>query len=468
MGNMPFYLVLVQSFPESVILLYLGLGLMGIKLDWRRVLLISLIIALISYAIHLSPLPPGISILIQLFLLVVLLSMLGRIAFTSASLIGVLGLIVLSFFEIVFIALITAITGISITQVMNDPWLRVVSPLPEFVILGLIAFWLNKYRDRVIRWSRKRYPQTAYIIWKSEIIFLLLLSVGLIAFGFYYENYVLEVEPSSSPFISNAMYFVIFAVIAVSLLLAQKLYFVQKQGRLMEAQRLHIENLQEMIQVIKGQRHDFINHIQVIYGFLSMQEADKAREYLKQLYRDVQISGDVLQLGIPALSAMLLVKMGAAEGKNISLNIEIETSLTELKVPSQDIVAVAGNLINNALEAVEDMEPENRTVKLRVCTESGFHIIQVHNPGYIPEDIQNRLFEPGFSTRPSDRERGIGLSSVKYLVEKYQGQVQVDSSPDGGTCFSVRYPQSRERRKRNEHSRLGSSLGGRVGQGIGQ
>lgn len=236
----------------------------------------------------------------------------------------------------------------------------------------------------------------------------------------------------------------------------------------MEAQKLHIETLQEMIQVIKGQRHDFINHIQVIYGFLSMQEGDEARDYVKQLYQDVQISGDVLQLGIPALSAMLLVKMGAAEGKSISFNIEIETSLADLRVPSSDIVAVTGNLINNALEAVEDMELENRIVKLHVYAESGFHIIQVHNPGCIPAEIHNRLFEPGFSTKVSERERGIGLSSVKYLVEKHHGQVQVHSTPDEGTCFTLRYPQSQEKRKRKEHSRPGSSIGGGFDQGIAQ
>ncbi|MDD3853928.1 MAG: Spo0B domain-containing protein [Syntrophomonadaceae bacterium] len=468
MERLPFYLVLVQSFPETVILVYLGLGVTGLKLDWRRILLVSLLITLASYLIRPSPLPAGISILIQLLLLVGLLSILGRLSFARASLVGVLGLVVLSFFEITFNALITAITGISITQVMNDPWMHLLFPLPEFAVLGLIAFLLNKYREPVLEWSRKQYPRITHVLWKSEIAFLLLLSVILIAFGFYYENYIGEAQPLSSPFISNAMYCVIFAVIAVSLLLVQELYFVQKQNRLVEAQRLHIENLQEMMQVIKGQRHDFINHIQVIYGFLSIQEGDKAREYVKQLYQDVQISGDVLQLGIPALSAMLLVKMGAAEGKNISLNIEIETSLADLRVPSSDVVAVAGNLINNALEAVEDMDPENRTVKLGVYTESGFHVIQVHNPGYIPEEIQNRIFEAGFSTRESDRERGIGLPSVKYLVEKYQGRVTVNSHPDEGTCFTVYYPQSRERRKRNEHSRFGSSLGSRAGQGIGQ
>lgn len=225
MGGLPFYLVLLQSFPETVILIYLGLGVTGLKLDWRRILLVSLLIALSSYIIHMTPLPAGINILIQLLLLVGLLSILGRLSFAHASLVGVLGLVVLSFFEITVIALITAITGIPITQVMNDPWMRLFFPLPEFAVLGLIAFLLNKYRERVIAWSRNQYPHITNVLWKSQIALLLLLSVILISFGFYYENYIGETQPLASSFISNAMYYVIFTVIAVSLLLISKIIF---------------------------------------------------------------------------------------------------------------------------------------------------------------------------------------------------------------------------------------------------
>lgn len=444
METMPFYLVIIQSFPETLILIYLGLALTGLKADWKRILVVALLTALASYIIRSFSIPAGINIIIQLLILIMLLSPLAQISVYKAALASITGLILLSFIEIVCNALITAVTGISIWQALNDPWLRIIFPLPQFLILVLVVLLINRYRTSVVAWSQKNYTQFAPVIWKSEIGLLLFSAVILIAFGFYYETNLSQFQHPYAMFMSNTMYFIIFSVITLSLLLVQKLVFVQKQSRLMQAQRLHIDNLQEMMQVIKGQRHDFINHIQVVYGLLNLNEIDKARNYISKLYKDVQVSGDILHLGIPELSALLLVKTGAATGKGISLRIDIETSLASLGISSLDLVAVVGNLINNALEAVENMEAD-REVTLRIFTESGFYVIQVHNSGSIPADIHVRLFEPGFSTKGSD-ERGIGLASVKYLVEKYHGKVVVESDPNRGTCFTVYYPKMRERR----------------------
>lgn len=444
METMPFYLVIIQSFPETLILIYLGLALTGLKADWKRIMLVAFLTALASYLIRTSALPAGMNIIIQLPILVLLLSILGRLSFSKATVACVLGLILLSFFEIIFNALMTAVTGVSVWQVTDEPWLRIIFPIPEFISLTLIAVLINKYRGRLIAWHKERYTHLSPMIWKGEVGLLLLFIIGMIAFGFYYETNLSQFQHPYAMFMSNTMYFIIFSVITLSLLLVQKLVFVQKQSRLMQAQRLHIDNLQEMMQVIKGQRHDFINHIQVVYGLLNLDEIDKARNYISKLYKDVQVSGDILHLGIPELSALLLVKTGAATGKGITLRIDIETSLASLRISSLDLVAVVGNLINNALEAVENMEAD-REVTLRILTESGFYVIQVHNSGSIPADIHTRLFEPGFSTKGSD-ERGIGLASVKYLVEKYHGKVVVDSDPNRGTCFTVYYPKLRERR----------------------
>lgn len=447
MEIMPFYLVLVQSFPETVILIYLGLGLTGLKADWQRILMVALITALVSYIIRSSAVPAGLNIIIQLPILVILLSILGRISFPKATMSCILGLILLSFFEILFNAMITAFTGISVWQVTDNPWLRIIFPLPEFISLTLIAVLIHKYRDRLAAWYMERHTKLFPVIWKGEVGLLLLYVVGLIAFGFYCETNLNRYQHPSAALMSNTMYFVIFSVITLSLLLVQKLVFMQKQSRLMKAQRLHIDNLQEMMQVIKGQRHDFINHVQVVYGLLNLNELDEARNYISRLYRDVQVSGDILHLDIPELSALLLVKKGAATGKGISLNIDIETSLASLRVSALDLVAVVGNLVNNAMEAVENMEPTDKGVKLHIFTEPGSYVIQVHNSGTIPAEMQDRLFESGFSTKGNSDERGIGLASVKYLVEKYNGKVVLASDTVNGTCFTVYYPKLKERRR---------------------
>lgn len=467
LDNTPFFLVIFQSLIEAVILISLGLALLGFKQNYKRVVLAGFLAALASYFIK-PNLPPGLNIPIQLVIQTSLLSSICRLSLVNASLVCVLGLVTLSFFEICFNFLMQNITGLTIWEVMKDPWLRFLFPLPEFITLGFLVVLINRYRKRIVDWSKAQYPNIISVVWKIQLVVLFVLAVMLIAFGFYYENYLQKNELLSKMFLVNSMYFVVFAAVVLSLLLSQKLLSMERQKKLMQAQQLHIDNLQEMMQVIKAQRHDFVNHIQVVYGLLTLHQVEQAQEYISRLYHDVQVSGDILQLGVPELSALLLVKMGAATGKEISLNIQVETSLTGIGVSSQDLVAVVGNLVNNALEAVEQREPEERVVNLRFFAKSGYIIVQIHNQGWIHAGIRERLFETGFSTKSAGGDRGIGLASVKYLVEKYQGRVLLSSHPQRGTRFTVCYPQSKERRKRYERTQPGGLAGYRPGQGIGQ
>lgn len=85
METMPFYLVLIHSFPETVILIYLGLGLIGLKADWKRVLVVALLTALASYIIRSSSIPAGINIIVQLLILILLLSSLAQIPVVTAN-----------------------------------------------------------------------------------------------------------------------------------------------------------------------------------------------------------------------------------------------------------------------------------------------------------------------------------------------------------------------------------------------
>ena len=196
-----------------------------------------------------------------------------------------------------------------------------------------------------------------------------------------------------------------------------------------------------MTQIIKAQRHDFVNHLQVIYGLVSQGYADQAKQYINTLYKDVQVTSNVLQLAFPELSALLLVKTGVATARNISLEINQKSDLAAINVPPMELVTVVGNLLNNAMEAVESLNPALRIVKLKIYEKSGLYIIQTQNPGYMPPDIKNKLFELGFSTKTGDR--GIGLSSIKYQVEKHNGMVLVSSHPEKGTRFTICYPRRR-------------------------
>jgi signal transduction histidine kinase len=96
---------------------------------------------------------------------------------------------------------------------------------------------------------------------------------------------------------------------------------------------------------------------------------------------------------------------------------------------------VIGNMLKNALEAVAPGE----TVALSCRNDAeGVHFT-VHNPGFIPRDVQLQIFQRSFSTKGNGR--GIGTYSMKLLSEGYlKGEVGFTTSPEEGTVFWARYP----------------------------
>ncbi len=276
----------------------------------------------------------------------------------------------------------------------------------------------------------------------NKIIAILGLAVILIVLGFYYQKYIQgKVINLDKHFIVYSIITVILATVSTILLLANRLLFIAQQDRLFKAQQYHIEQLQEMNKIIKTQRHDFVNHLQTVYGLMQLGENAEAQAFISELYTEVQVSGEVLKLAIPELSALLLVKTGMAASLGISFTIEVRTNLSRLTIRPLDLVAIMGNLINNAMEAVENLTIPERKIRLKIFENSRFFILQIHNSGYIAPDLRSILFIPGVSTKDNSKNSGLGLASVKHITESYYGFVVVSSNPDQGTRFTVGFPK---------------------------
>lgn len=93
------------------------------------------------------------------------------------------------------------------------------------------------------------------------------------------------------------------------------------------------------------------------------------------------------------------------------------------------------NLIKNALEAV----PPGETVTVSCRREGGSIAFLVHNPTFMPPEVQHQVFQRSFSTKGAGR--GLGTYSVRLLTENYLGgSVSFTSNPDRGTTFRAAYP----------------------------
>ncbi len=111
-----------------------------------------------------------------------------------------------------------------------------------------------------------------------------------------------------------------------------------------------------------------------------------------------------------------------------SVNIEIISDRTILR-------RIIANIIKNAYEAT----PKGGTITIGCDVINDDKIeFWVHNPGYIPQDIQMQIFQRSFSTK--DLNRGIGTYSMKLLSSFLDGSINFTSTEENGTKFRAIYP----------------------------
>jgi two-component system NtrC family sensor kinase len=132
-----------------------------------------------------------------------------------------------------------------------------------------------------------------------------------------------------------------------------------------------------------------------------------------------------------------LSEQRAKYGK-ITINTDFQKDLPSSYLAQSEMQQVLLNLINNAIDA---MENEGGTLDISTRLESDEIVIQVADDGPgIPESNLSRIFEPFFTTKPVGKGTGLGLSICYGIIQKMGGEITVESIIDSGTTFRIRLP----------------------------
>ena len=114
-----------------------------------------------------------------------------------------------------------------------------------------------------------------------------------------------------------------------------------------------------------------------------------------------------------------------------------DASKIRVAADREQLVRVMNNLINNALDATR--EKDHPEVKIRVEQADGMVRITVSDNGVgIPDEDQERIFEPNFTTKSSGT--GLGLAMVRTIIENMGGSISVHSESGSGAQFSFTIP----------------------------
>lgn len=291
--------------------------------------------------------------------------------------------------------------------------LLIVSPLGAenevFIIFSVIHYLTLKAYNRILSSSYKE-SVLLYIAVPSIFIGLIV----YIAYGVELTGY--------------QRMLVLFSLITVALLIIAfyndyaKQYEIMSERKVLEEQsyayKRQVELIVENEQAIRRVRHDMKNHIFMIKQMLQSGSYDKLESYVDRIEEGALLNVDSQDTGNFEFDAMLANKISYIQSKGI--RIEKKVLIPEkLQVDGFDISVIVGNLLDNAMYAVQNLTQESKWIKFYAVYNRNVLNIIVSNP-YEGTIIFNQDHIPE-TTKQNKYMHGIGLKSVKSAVEKYRG-----------------------------------------------
>ncbi len=134
-----------------------------------------------------------------------------------------------------------------------------------------------------------------------------------------------------------------------------------------------------------------------------------------------------------------LLLLGHKLKAGITVRREYATSLPKVHGYGSELNQVWTNILDNAADALEGRK--DAMITLHTRAEPGWIVVEMEDNGPgIPPEIQPRIFDAFFTTKPPGKGTGLGLNiSYNIIVHKHRGEITVASMP-GKTLFTVRLP----------------------------
>jgi sensor histidine kinase regulating citrate/malate metabolism len=204
---------------------------------------------------------------------------------------------------------------------------------------------------------------------------------------------------------------------------------------------------------LRSQAHEFSNRLHTIAGLIELGEYDEVASFVasQSRARAGWVDRVLARVDDPAVAALLVAKGSRAGELDVTFDLDEDTRLPAVEGElSADILTVLGNLVDNAMDAVA---PHRGRVDVRLRESGGVVEIRVSDDGPgVPDDLASRVFDQGFSTKPSSDPggRGWGLALSRLVCQRRGGSVRVTRSDTGRTVFTAALPETSPAPRREE------------------
>lgn len=193
--------------------------------------------------------------------------------------------------------------------------------------------------------------------------------------------------------------------------LKQDIQYLQHTMKEREAQ---YQISKETIDLINLKCHDMRHKITTML----VKDSELPSEVISELEETISIYDANIKTGNSMLDVILTEKSLFCEKNNIHLSCMIHGEALSF-LGESDLCSLFGNIVDNAIDAVKDLDTQQRIINLLVKIKDGVLIVQTEN--YFKGDIQ---FEDGLPvTKRNQNYHGFGMKSIESIVRKYNGEM---------------------------------------------
>ncbi|SET09944.1 sensor histidine kinase [Paenibacillus sp. NFR01] len=203
------------------------------------------------------------------------------------------------------------------------------------------------------------------------------------------------------------------------------------QNDLMEKHIVEVENIYKQM---RGWRHDYHNHIQMMKAFRSLGQHEQMDDYLNALESDLGSVDTLIKSGNVMVDAILNSKLSLANARMITVHAKAVVPKT-IAVAEIDLCVILGNLLDNAIEAcLRTGDDAKRFIRVYIDLKRNNLYISVTNGSGAKQERHG-----GRYASSKGDNHGFGLQRVDRIVDKYAGYIK-RRDEDGAFSTEVLLP----------------------------
>ena len=209
-----------------------------------------------------------------------------------------------------------------------------------------------------------------------------------------------------------------------------------------EALKRQLDDAIGLTETLRAQSHEFANQLHTLVGLVELGRNDEAIQFVTDVSAARADLTERLQadIGDAKLVAMILGKVSLADERDVQLRVMDDSHVGAPISDVSQVLTVAGNLIDNAIDAAAQA-PGPRWAELTIVAVEHDLLVRVRDSGHgVPHDMREAIFMDGVTTKTSTTgaRRGLGLALVRKVVEGRGGMISVGH--DGGAVFTAVLP----------------------------